>query len=90
MKDIVPIKLSENKPMGIMRDEIYPKLYIDVGQFPPAKNWKVGKEYQVTFKVRMTGYSENESFGSKGNATFELRGYDIDKEDEGYNKKSNG
>lgn len=58
----------------------YPNINIDLDTLPEAKDWKINKEYEVTFKLKMTGLSvrktnKEEMFDSYGNnAQFDIVG----------------
>ena len=61
---------KESKP-------IYPTIRLDLEHIPEAKDWKVGKEYTIEMKVKMTGISQSRFDNS---AEFEI--HEIETEDE--------
>ncbi len=51
--DSVPmVKPSKSKP-------IYPTFRMDLEFLPEAKDWKVGKTYEIKMKVKMIGLSQS-------------------------------
>lgn len=46
------MKTSKKEPK-----KIYPRIVMQHEFFPETKNWKVGKEYEVKLKLKMTGLS---------------------------------
>ena len=42
-----------------------PSFYLKKEDLPEMKDWKVGQEYELKIKVRMTGYDEHKSLNSK-------------------------
>lgn len=58
-------------------DIIYPSMYFDVENLPEAKKWEIGKTYDVTVRIRMTGINIRKHEGKDkdmGDASFELIG----------------
>lgn len=55
------MKASEEEPH-------YPCLYLKVKDIPESKDWEVGKEYEVTFKLKMRSISDS----IKGNDSVEF------------------
>lgn len=45
---------------------------INVDDYPEVKNWKVGKEYDLTVKVKMTGLSD-EDYDDTMRASFSIK-----------------
>lgn len=62
-----PMAMSSSKKKS---DPIYPTVRIDLEHIPEAKDWKVGDEYTIEMKVRMTGLSQSRFDNS---AEFEIR-----------------
>lgn len=56
-------KMSENK--------YYPSISFNLDQIPEAKNWEVGKEYEVEMTLKMTSLSKREN--EKGSVSFEVK-----------------
>jgi hypothetical protein len=54
----------------------YPSIYLDNTTLPEAKEWKVGKVYDVKLRLRMTGFSMRKHRDGKehGNSDFEVVG----------------
>lgn len=46
-----------NVPKKAEPKKIYPHLRLEHQFFPESKKWEVGKEYEVTLKLKMTGLS---------------------------------
>ena len=61
-----PSKKQEDK-------KIFPHFSIDNTHLPEAKDWEVGKEYLVTLKLKMTGFS-NSRF--QKNSEYDIVGID--------------
>jgi len=56
---------------------LYPVSFgVDAKQMPEITNWKVGKEYKMVIKVKMTGLRKNERGTS---ADFEITAYESEK-----------
>ena len=54
------------EPMCDSEPYIYlPNFNLKKQDLPEMKNWKVGQEYELKVKVRMTGYDEHKSLNSK-------------------------
>lgn len=54
---------------------------ISVKQLPEIKKWKVGKEYELCIKVKMTALRDGE-YGEKGlSASFEIQNISVEGED---------
>ena len=54
---------------------------ISVKQLPEIKKWKVGKEYELCVKAKMTALKDGE-YGEKGlNASFEVQNISVEGED---------
>lgn len=51
----------KNSEVGLVKDKepkkIYPTIRLAHEFFPETKKWEVGKEYEVTLKLKMTGLS---------------------------------
>lgn len=66
---------------GLMEDRkgdvVYPHFFIDIQHLPEAKDWEIGKTYDVTLRVRQTGLHVSRHEGRKedtGEATFAIVG----------------
>lgn len=46
-----------DKPSGSGGDKQFPRFRMELVHLPEAREWKIGKEYQVLLKVKMTGLS---------------------------------
>ena len=62
MRDIKPQtdEMMIGSEVGVKKGEtrkIYPRLRLEHQFFPEAKKMEVGKEYEVTLKIKMTGIS---------------------------------
>ena len=66
--------------------KIYPRLRLEHQFFPETKNWKVGKEYTVELKLKMTGLSISKF---SNDSEFDIIGFDSEdpKEDKGEGKE---
>ena len=67
---------SEASEAGDIR---FPTFYIDIKHLPEAKDWEMGKTYNVTLQLRQTGLSIRKNEGKNedmGNAEFEIIGID--------------
>lgn len=69
MKDMYPSEVSK------AADVIYPNVSLSLDALPEAKDWKVGKTYDVTLRVKQTGMhlSKGKS-GDNGSAQFDIVG----------------
>lgn len=50
----------KSSEVGLVKDtprKIYPTVRLTHEFFPETKKWEVGKEYEVTLKLKMTGLS---------------------------------
>jgi hypothetical protein len=88
MYDIVKIrkdelkKKRELKPMECCEPMLWlPSISFNATELPEIKTWKVGNEYEMTIKVKMTSFSKNERTlmgGSESkentNASFDILG----------------
>lgn len=61
-------KLSDRP--SVSSKPIYPSFRIDLEHMPEAKDWKVGNDYEITMKVKMTGISQSRY---QNDAEFEIR-----------------
>lgn len=58
-------------------DIIFPTFYINIEHLPEAKDWKMGKTYEVGLRLRMTGIEIRKNEGKDqdmGSANFEIIG----------------
>lgn len=62
------LKPTKSKPR-------YPTVRMDLDTIPEAKEWKVGKTYEVGLKLKMVGISQSRFDNS---AEFEIRGIEPD------------
>lgn len=64
------------KPMSESSMLMFPHFSIDTEHLPEAKDWEVGKVYDVVLRVKQTGISMHQHDGSKerGNADFDIVG----------------
>ena len=87
MYDIVKIRKEEQKkqrelkPMAFEPMLWLPNISFSAKELPEIKEWKVGNEYEMTIKVKMTSFSKNERTlmgGSESkentNASFDILG----------------
>jgi len=89
MYDLVKIRKEKKKKDHELREveetNIYlPSLYLNGDELPEIKKWKVGEEYTLKIKVRMSSYSEEKSLEVKGgnsHASFEVMGVEPQKND---------
>lgn len=58
----------------------FPTLRLEHQFFPEVKNWKVGAEYEVTLKIKMTGVSISKY---QNDSEFEIVGFEGEKEEKG-------
>lgn len=71
-------------------DVVFPSMYFDVEHLPEAKKWGIGKTYDVTVRIRMTGLSIRKHEGKDkdmGEANFELMGIEPHSETSNDEKK---
>ena len=64
-------------PVAMEGKQLYfPTFEIDTEHLPEAKEWKVGKTYKVTLRVKQTGLSMRKSKDGKerGSASFDIVG----------------
>jgi hypothetical protein len=62
-----------------------PNFRLEKKDMPEIEKWKVGTEYELKVKVRMTGYDEHKSLNStesRANAEFDIVGIEPMKEKE--------
>lgn len=85
MRDIKPREekylCCEGPSMG-KKDEVkkfYPHLRLEHDFFPETKKWEVGKEYEVTLKLKMTGISISRF---QNDSDFDIIGVEFDEEKE--------
>ena len=59
MRKINPKKDKEmwDSPRASMEKPQYPRFRIELTHLPEAKKWDIGKEYEVSLKLKMTGIS---------------------------------
>lgn len=80
MKSVRTIKGKSPKEMyGEMpskaSDKVYPRVDIPLDALPEAKDWKVGKTYDVLLRLTQTGmHMSKGSRGDNGSASFDLVG----------------
>ncbi len=87
MYDIVKTRKKEKEAMRSLMaeapsmDYIYlPNLSFKASEFPDIKDMKVGDEYELKIKVKMTSYSENKSLNAKQEscrADFDVEGVEL-------------
>jgi hypothetical protein len=58
--------------------KIYPHLCLKHEYFPEVKKWEVGKEYEITLKLKMTGLSISKF---QNDSEFDILEYEIDSEE---------
>lgn len=71
-------------------DTIFPTFYISIEHLPEAKDWPMGKTYDVTLRLRMTGINIRKHEGKDkdmGDANFEIVGIDSKGEVKGSPKR---
>lgn len=76
MRKIVPDKRSRGGDSLLPDMDRFPRFNIETKHLLEAKDWKIGEEYTVTLKLKMTGLSvhERDNGTEFGNADFEIRG----------------
>lgn len=57
----------------------FPMIDLDVKDIPEAKDWEVGKEYEVTLKVRMRSITD--SIKGDDRVCFDILGVETDEDD---------
>lgn len=65
-------------------DVVYPTFYIGIEHLPEAKDWKIGKTYEVTLRIKQTGLNLRRHEGKDkdfGDASFEITGICVHGED---------
>jgi len=60
-----------------------PTLHLDEKHLPEIKDWKIGEEYMLDVKVKMTNHGIQDYGDNKGNinATFKIVGIAADKDE---------
>ena len=71
--DSMPISESSDK-----KAKVYPRLCLKHEFIPEVKDWEVGKEYEITLKLKMTGLSISKF---QNDSEFDILAYEIDGED---------
>ena len=46
-------------PIDSSKEKVFPTFRIENIYLPESKDWDVGKEYTITLKLKMTGYSNS-------------------------------
>lgn len=72
---------------------VYPTFRIDLDHLPEAKDWKVGKTYMISMKVKQVGLSQSRFDNSAEFEIREIEGKDAgesDKEEEYEGEEENG
>lgn len=46
-----------DSPAEVSDKKIYPRFRIELVHLPEAKEWEIGKEYNIGLKIKMTGIS---------------------------------
>jgi hypothetical protein len=81
MKKIEPKSFKEE--MGVSPDnkKMYPNFYIGLDYLPEAKDWEIGKTYQLGIQVKMTGMNMRKGTDKqeKGDANFDITGIEVQK-----------
>jgi hypothetical protein len=60
----------------------YPSLYVDSKQMPEIDSWKVGEEYEIKIRVKMSSYAVSDRGDGRSSASLSVEGYERE------NKKS--
>lgn len=62
--------------------EYFPSFYIGLDHLPEAKDWKIGKTYEVTLHIKQTGLNMKKGIDgeSSGDASFDIVGIDVEGE----------
>lgn len=62
--------------VGIIRSKFPASFSCDIGDIPEAKKWEVGKKYQLTLKVELTGINKEEYYEDEESGDTRVR-FDI-------------
>lgn len=77
MRTIKGKKWNETEMIGKPSDKHWPNVSIGLDVLPEAKEWKIGKTYTVTLKIRQTGmHMSKGGSGEHGSAQFDIVGID--------------
>lgn len=80
------VKPETYKEMGMEisspKAAIYPSVSFDGKTLPEAKDWKVGKIYEISLNIKMTGTSQRKSRDGVERANFDFDIVGIDSEGE--------
>lgn len=63
----------------IAMPKMKPSIYVSDKDLPAIKTWKIGEEYEMIVKVKMTSVSTHEGAGT--NATLEVQDFMIPEDD---------
>lgn len=65
--------------------EYFPSFYIGLEHLPEAKDWEIGKTYEVTLHLKQTGLNmrKGPTGESSGDASFDIVGIDVEGEVKG-------
>ena len=76
MRKITPPEKSDGLEVSAVGKTYYPTFYISTDHLPEAKKWEVGKTYDITIRVKQTGFSMRKGRDGKeqGNANFDIVG----------------
>ncbi len=87
MRDVKPQEIKRyelSKAESSKPQKKYCNISVDLNTLPEAKNWEPGKEYTVTFKMKMTGLSLRKSsqandydYEYNNRAQFDITGVEI-------------
>lgn len=87
------IKPETYKEMGLEMSKpntpYYPSVGFDANTLPEAKDWKVGKTYDIGLRIVMRGQSQRKGRDGKehGNFDFDIIGVEIEGEVKGKNSR---
>lgn len=62
--------MTDTPALSTKGNEIWPTFRIELIHLPEAKKWKIGEEYTISMKVKMTGISQSRF---QNDAEFEIK-----------------
>ena len=77
MRKVEGKKWSDSGMVGKPSDKHWPNVSIGLDVLPEAKDWKIGKTYEVRLRIRQTGmHMSKGGHGENGSAQFDIVGID--------------
>lgn len=87
-RKIKPEKMEKIMAMESPKEN-YPHFGISLMHLPEAKDWEIGKEYNISLKLKQTSMDmhKNKEGKEMGNAGFDIVGIKVYNENKGTDKK---